>query len=69
MGSARNRLILYEHEGASWLRAAGTWDEMPFPLDQAYRRVGGDMQARFWGEGDAATSMLHQIATQSGETG
>ena len=69
MGSARNRLVLYEHEGASWLRAAGTWDEMPFPLDQAYRRVGRDMQARFWGEGDAATSMLHQIATQSGETG
>ena len=67
--SARNRLVLYEHEGASWLRAAGTWDEMPFPLDQAYRRVGRDMQARFWGEGDAATSMLHQIATQSGETG
>ena len=37
MGSARNRLVLYEHEGASWLRAAGTWDEMPFrstrPID------------------------------------
>ena len=67
MGAARNRLVLYEHEGAPWLRAAGTWDEMPFPLDQAYRRVGRDMQARFWGEGDAATSMLHQIATQSAE--
>jgi hypothetical protein len=67
MGSARNRLVLYEHEGAPWLRAAGTWDEMPFPLDRAYRRVGRDMQSRFWGEGDAATSMLHQIATQSRE--
>lgn len=65
MGAARNRLVLYEHEGASWLRAAGTWDEMPFPLARAYRSVGRDMQARFWGEGDAATSMLHQIATQS----
>jgi hypothetical protein len=65
MGHARNRLLLYEHEGAAWVRAAGTWDEMPFPLDHAYRRVGRDSQARFWGEGDAATSMLHQIAEQA----
>jgi hypothetical protein len=65
MGSACNRLLLYEHEGHAWLRAAGTWDELPFPLDQAYRKVGRDSQARFWGEGDAATSMLHQIALQA----
>lgn len=64
MGSARNRLVLYEHEGATWVRAAGTWDDMPFALDQAYRRSGREAQARFWGEGDAATSMLHQIAQQ-----
>jgi hypothetical protein len=67
MGAARNRLLLYEHEGGAWLRAAGTWDDMPFPLDQAYRRAGRDSQARFWGEGDAATSMLHQIALHAGE--
>jgi hypothetical protein len=67
LGSARNRLLLYEHDGRHWLRAAGTWDDLPFPLDQAYRTVGRDSQARFWGEGDAATSMLHQIAMQSEE--
>jgi hypothetical protein len=65
MGAARNRLLLYEHEGGFWVRAAGTWDDMPFPLDRAYRRVGRDSQARFWGEGDVATSMLHQMAELS----
>jgi len=67
MGDARNRLVLYRDDTGTWVRAAGTWDEMPFPLDQAYRRVGRDSQARFWGEGDAAESMLHQIARQAGE--
>ncbi len=67
MGSARNRLVLYEHEGTAWVRAAGTWDELPFPLDQAYRQVGRDSQAHFWGEGDGSTSMLHQIAMQAAE--
>jgi hypothetical protein len=67
LGAARNRLVLYEHEGRPWLRAAGTWDDLPFPLDQAYRTVGRESQAHFWGEGDAATSMLHQIALQTEE--
>jgi hypothetical protein len=66
MGSARNRLLLYEHDGGAWLRAAGTWDEMPLALDQAYRRAGREAQARLWGEGDPSTSMLHQIAQQAG---
>jgi hypothetical protein len=65
MGAARNRLVLYEHDGRAWVRAAGTWDDMPFPLHHAYRSTGRESQARFWGEGDASTSMLHQIAAQS----
>ena len=66
MGSSRNRVLLYESQGAAWLRAAGTWDEMPLALDQAYRRAGRSAQARFWGQGEEDTSMLHQIAIQAG---
>ena len=66
MGDARNRLLLYESQGTAWLRAAGTWDEMPFPLDQAFRRTGRESQARFWGEAEEDASMLHQIAIQAG---
>lgn len=63
MGSGHNRLVLYTHEDRAWVRAAGTWEPMPWHLDQAYRRAGQEAQAAFWGEGgDAARSMLHQLA-------
>ena len=63
MGNGHNRLLLYTHEGKAWVRAAGTWDEMPWHVDQAYRMAGKDAQAAFWGEGDVvARSMLHQLA-------
>lgn len=62
MGRARNRLVLYEQDGQAYLRAAGTWDEMPWALDQAYRRAGQQAQQAFWGMGTVEESMLHQIA-------
>lgn len=63
MGRGCNRLILYRHQDRAWLRAAGTWDPMPWHLHQAYRRAGRDAQRAFWGEGaDERRSMLHQIA-------
>ena len=63
MGSGHNRLLLYTHEGRAWVRAAGTWDPMPWHLDRAYRAAGGDAQHAFWGEGgDEALSLLHQLA-------
>ena len=37
MGSGHNRLVLYTHEGRTWVKAAGTWDPMPWHLDKAYR--------------------------------
>ena len=40
MGSGHNRLVLYAHDGKAFARAAGTWDPMPWHIDQAYR-VGG----------------------------
>ena len=50
--------------GAPFVRAAGTWDPMPWHLDQAYRRAGRDAQHAFWGQGAIeAQTMLHQLAT------
>jgi hypothetical protein len=63
MGSGHNRLLLYVDEGRAFVRAAGTWDPMPWHLAQAYRHAGSDAQHAFWGRGDVeAQSMLHQLA-------
>jgi len=63
MGSGHNRLLLYTHEGRAWVRAAGTWDPMPWAVEHAYRLAGHDAQQAFWGEGSiVAQSMLHQLA-------
>ena len=63
MGSGHNRLLLYTHEGEAWVRAAGTWDPMPWHIDRAYRLAGSDAQHAFWGQGEVESqSMLHQLA-------
>jgi hypothetical protein len=67
MGSGHNRLLLYTHEGRAWVRAAGTWDPMPWHVGRAYDLAGKDAQHAFWGQGDAAElSLLHQLARQVG---
>ena len=63
MGSGNNRLVLVERDGQASVRAAGTWDPMPWHLEQAYQRAGREAQHAFWGQGAVvAQSMLHQIA-------
>lgn len=63
MGRGNNRLVLYEEDAQAKVRAAGTWDPMPWPLAQVYARAGRDAQHAFWGESsDPRSSMLHQIA-------
>ncbi len=63
MGSGHNRLLLYTHDGRPWVRAAGTWDPMPWHINQAYRVAGREAQHAFWGQGDVVEqSMLHQLA-------
>ena len=62
MGRGHNRLLLYTHEGRALVRACGTWDPLPWHLDQAYRRAGQAAQAAFWGESEPRMSMLHQLA-------
>jgi hypothetical protein len=65
MGSGHNRLTLYTHAGKTWVKAAGTWDPMPWHLDKAYRAAGEAAQTAFWGD-DVDLSMLHQIARAIG---
>jgi hypothetical protein len=65
MGSGHNRLLLYTHDGKTWVRAAGTWDPMPWHIDQAYRIAGREAQHAFWGQGNiVGQSLLHQLALQ-----
>jgi hypothetical protein len=67
MGSGHNRLLLFTHEGRAWVRAAGTWDPMPWHVEQAYRLAGKEAQHAFWGEGGVAhLSLLHQLALRIG---
>jgi hypothetical protein len=64
MGSGHNRLLLYTHEGRAWVRAAGTWDPMPWHVDRAYRLAGNEAQHAFWGD-DPSLSMLKQLALRT----
>ena len=65
MGRGRNRLLMYELDGRAYLRAAGTWDDMPVTLEQAYRTLGRRAQEAFWGDERPESSMLHQIARRT----
>ncbi|HWI06577.1 MAG TPA: hypothetical protein VNT54_03575 [Solirubrobacteraceae bacterium] len=67
MGRGRNRLLAYALDGRSYLRAAGTWDDMPVTLEQAYRSQGRKAQQAFWGDERPESSMLHQIALLTAE--
>lgn len=67
MGAGHNRLLLYTHDGRTRVQAAGTWDPMPWHIEQTYRVVGRDAQHAFWGPSNiVAQSMLHQVALQTG---
>lgn len=65
MGRGRNRLLLFEQGSQAFLRAAGTWDDMPITLETAYRTTGRYAQQAFWGDEHPDASMLHQIALRT----
>jgi hypothetical protein len=67
MGRGRNRLLAYELDGRDYLRAAGTWDDMPVTLEQAYRTQGRKAQQAFWGDDRSESSMLEQVARRTAE--
>jgi len=63
MAHGKNRLILFRHDGRDYLRAAGTWDPMPWHAATAYELAGREAQRAFWGDGAIVDkSMLHQLA-------
>ena len=63
LGRSKNRLVLFEQDGRAFVRAAGTWDPMPWHIGETYRRAGRDAQHAFWGQTtDPDESMLHQVA-------
>jgi hypothetical protein len=67
MGHGRNRLIMFRRDGRDYLRAAGTWDPMPWHAATAYELAGRQAQQAFWGEGAVVPmSMLHQLARHAG---
>lgn len=63
MGNGHNRLLLYTLDGKAYVRAAGTWDPMPWHIDRAYKVAGREAQHAFWGQnGVERLSLLHQLA-------
>jgi hypothetical protein len=62
MGNATSQLLVYTHEGHSFVRAIGVWDPMPWHLAELYEQVGQGAQHAFWGMGAPEESMLHQLA-------
>jgi hypothetical protein len=67
MGAGHNRLLLYTHDDRAWVRAAGTWDPMPWHIDRAYKVAGREAQHAFWGQGSVEQlSLLHQLARRIG---
>ena len=65
LGRGNNRLLLYSENGRTLVRAAGTWDEMPWHIASAYALAGREAQHAFWGQGDVEElSMLHQVVNR-----
>jgi hypothetical protein len=63
MGAGRNGLVLDEEDGRALVRAAGTWDPMPWHVAALHERAGRDARHAFWGQDEIVEqSMLHQIA-------
>jgi hypothetical protein len=62
MGRARSQLVVYSHDGRSYVRAIGMWDPMPWHLAEVFDQVGQAAQYAFWGMGAPEESMLHQLA-------
>lgn len=63
LGAAISRLIVFEHEGAAFIRDVGSWDPLPPHLALTYRAGGHAAQRAFWGDGAPERSMLHQFAS------
>jgi len=62
LGRGVSHLLIYEHDGAAFIRDIGCWDPLPPHLTVMYETVGKDAQAAFWGPEPPEASMLAQLA-------
>jgi hypothetical protein len=62
LGRVHSHLVVYEHDGAGFIRDIGCWDQLPAHLGAAYAAAGRDAQASFWGPEPEELSMLAQLA-------
>ena len=57
-----SRLVVWEEDGAAFIRDVGEWDPLPAHLAVPFRLAGRAAQVAFWGGGPPEQSMLHQLA-------
>ena len=62
LGPAVSRLVVWEEDGAAFIRDVGEWDPLPAHLAVPFRLAGRAAQVAFWGGGPPEQSMLHQLA-------
>jgi hypothetical protein len=62
LGPAVSRLVVWEQDGAAFIRDIGEWDPLPAHLAVPFRLAGRAAQVAFWGGGAPEDSMLHQLA-------
>jgi hypothetical protein len=65
LGRVQSHLLVYEAEGAGFIRDIGCWDRLPAHLSAAYATAGRDAQNAFWGPEPEELSMLAQLARVS----
>ena len=62
LGPAVSRLVVWEQDGAAFIRDVGEWDPLPAHLAVPFRFAGRSAQVAFWGGGAPEDSVLHQLA-------
>jgi hypothetical protein len=65
LGRAHSHLLVYERDGAGFIRDVGCWDPLPAHLSAAYATAGRAAQQAFWGPEPEDLSMLAQLARVS----
>jgi hypothetical protein len=62
LGPAVSRLVVWEQDGAAFIRDIGEWDPLPAHLAVPFRLAGRAAQHSFWGGGAPEESLVHQLA-------
>jgi hypothetical protein len=62
LGPAVSRLVIWEEDGAAYIRDVGEWDPLAAHLAVPFRLAGHTAQVAFWGGGAPEDSVLWQLA-------